>query len=428
MKLAIFGSSPIALEAALRFNAFEAALTWFNGESEDLSGLFEVTGFGWDDCTTELGWSHLPGAKKGEFSWDKWKGIYYRPLVEFLSQHQVVKRARPISVTKRYLAPLEEIPARSRFYDLFRVIYELDPEQFINEQREADPETYARLSEEFVSSLQSGIEMYEDFDLVMDLSFATEALSMATSGRALGEKRIKDHVISGLKALGRVARLDGLDPDYRELALIGSGDLAVMTLLELDNWLRVPKNRLFIVSSEEMPFEGFMRLARLEVRERLQSLLKRMEDDFHREGQEFHERLREWQELEDYIKAKKQRPVEPIPRLVFFSGHNVTAIDQLIDKRRLFLTLEKPDWREGLKQPENNHVDLKTIGVDEVFVTTGLKTPKLVEGLGPQEPGYFEYAPKRPVFNDGWKEDLNALNEIEKKIFALFTPADTCQL
>jgi hypothetical protein len=36
-----------------------------------------------------------------------------------------------------------------------------------------------------------------------------------------------------------------------------------------------------------------------------------------------------------------------------------------------------------------------------------------------------EIAPKRASFKNGWKEDLNALDGIEKEVFMLFSPADS---
>ena len=116
--------------------------------------------------------------------------------------------------------------------------------------------------------------------------------------------------------------------------------------------------------------------------------------------------------------------MEPIPRLVFFSGHNATAVDQLIDKRRLFLTLEKPDFREGLKQPENNQLDLKTIGVDRILVMNKLQRPKIETHLSQNEIGYFECESLLPNMKEAWAKDLENLKGIEHEIFKLFSPAD----
>ena len=425
MKLAIIGSSPIALEAALRFHAHEAALSWFNAEAGELEALYRSTPSSWHECTTELGWKFITetGGRSlidSEFSWQKWKTHYYMPLVEILRTGQEVRSHQVVSVTKRFLAPQEEVPERSRFHDLFRVIYEVNPEEFIGRQKEMDPATYERLSEEFIQSLQTSLEMYEDFDLVLDMRHETQPVSLAATGRALGEGRIKDKVFYGLDVL-RYAPAE----NTREIALIGSGDLAAETLIHLASWLEDPRMRVFIISNEEDPFEEFLASAKEEVKKQLLGIIEKMHNEFQREVDEFHQKLREWQGLDDFIRVKKPKPAEPIPRLVFFSGHNVTAVDQLIDRRRIFLTIERPDWRRGLKQPENNDLDLKTIGVDEVLGAAGLERPAIAEKLREDEKGYLELVPRRPLFSNGWKEDLNALTAIENEIFELFSPADS---
>lgn len=430
MKLAIIGSSPVALEAALRFHTHEAALTWFNSDAPESYDLLYSQDRKWEECTTELGWNLLQksGAadiRKEAFSFEKWKSRYYLPLMEMLKVEQNVKPHAVLSVTKRFLAPSEEIEGKSRFHDLFRIIYQLNPEEFINEQKIADPETYERLSEELMQSLQSSLEMYEDFDLVFDFREELTPSSIAISGRALGEGRVgKDKVTYGLEALKKVRSMKP-HPDLRELCLVGSGDIAAQILLALEEWLREPRSRLFLISHEEEPFKDFMETGKEALTSRLNSLIKKMEDEFQNEVNEFHNKLREWQQLDDFVQVKISKPVEPIPRLVFFSGHNVTAVDQLIDRKRLFVTLEKPEFRKGLRHPENNHLDLKTLGVDEVLVANKLVRDPINEYLQKPESGFFEIAPKRASFKDGWKEDLNALDGIEKEVFLLFSPADS---
>lgn len=410
MKLAIIGSSPIALEAALRFHYHGANITLFAGNDSPV---------GWpvreEDYIGHLGKRTLietGGPLKKSKSWKEWKANYQKPLLAFLRQHQVVKEYEVVSVTKRFLSQDEEVPGKTRFYDLFRVIYEMDPQDFIHQQKETNPELYERLSEEFTVSLQSSIEMYEDFDVVIDLRWPTVTKSMAVSGRALGEKRVDPKkVIYGLETLKRLP-----EENDREIALIGSGALAAEVLLRLENWLKDPRMNLFIVSTDADPFAGNKKVAHI---------IKAMEKDFQLEIDKFEKKLREWQEMEDYIRAKYPRPAEPIPRLNFFSGHNVTAVDELIDRKRLFLTLEHPDFREGKKHPANNQLELKTIGVDRIFVALDPVKKEIAQNLRILERGYYYYDPAFAGTDDAWEKDLEALKGIEDEIFRLFSPAGT---
>ena len=189
MKLAILGHSPLALETALRFHLHGAALTWY-ADQEDLS-LFNSSKFKADDFISDLGLRVLKEMNMtcslSVFTWAEWNKSYEKPLMDYLRAHQEVKSDEVISVTKRFLTPGEVIPGRSRFLDLFRIIYRVNPKDFIDDQKETNPETYQRLTEEFINSLASTIEMYQDYDLVLDFRNDLGKASVAASGRALGE-------------------------------------------------------------------------------------------------------------------------------------------------------------------------------------------------------------------------------------------------
>lgn len=422
MKLAILGHSPLALEAALRFHLHGAALTWFIDKDDFTlfeSGRFEAMAFTSDlglSVLKEINLSYAPIA----FNWSEWVSGYAKPLTDYLKAHQEVRTEEVVSVSKRFLAPGEVIPGRSRFLDLFRVIYHVDPKDFIEEQKETNPETYKRLTEEFVNSLASAIEMYQDYDLVFDFRNNLSRASASAAGRALGEARGSEKVKYSLAAL-KTAKEIKADADHREMALIGSDSLSAEILVSLSGWLKDPHSRLFVVTTEEDPFESFLAKANEETKKKLHSLFQYMDEEFQKEIDVFTKKLREWQELDDFVQAKIPRPAEPIPRLVFFSGHNVTAMDELIDRKRMFLTLEKPDFREGKKHPENNYLDLKTVGVDLILVGHAKKDLSILE-VDHGEVGFFGLTPTRMTIANGWDNDLNELQGIEDEIFKLFSP------
>jgi hypothetical protein len=426
MKLAIIGSSPIALEAALRFHEHEAALTWFLTGSCFYEGQFTSPELDPLALTSETGLRILKTLEKTYapkvFSYEEWKTHYFEPLRNMLASTQVVKAHEPVSITKRFLAP-DEKGTKSRFFDLFRIIFTVDPKTFIESQKETDPEMYKKLSEEHVGSLKSSIEMFEDFDLVMDLREGTTSSSLAPTGRALGEKRANpEKVISGLSTLNEAKNWSAND-SKRELALIGSGALAAEVLIHFKNWLSDPRNRMFLITTEEEPFATFLKDANSETKKSLEKVFTEVEVRLQQDFDEFHGKLREWQELDDFVKVKKPRPAEPIPQLNFFSGHNLTAIDELIDKNRLFVTIEKPEFRNGKKHPENNLVDLKTLGVDGILGTLNLESSEIKTGLENDETGFFEIKGSLPNQKEYWEKDLKRLKEIEDAIFNLFSPA-----
>ena len=424
MKLALFGHSPVALEAALRFHLHGAAVTWYM-DNDDFphfsSAHFSQKAFTSDlgySVLKELGLTYMPEM----FSWEEWAANYKTPIINYLKAHQEIKSDEVVSVTKRFLAPGETINDRSRFLDLFRVIYKVNPKDFIEEQKESNPETYQKLTEEFVRSLASSIEMYQDYDLILDLRNDLNEASVSVAGRALGEGRKSQKIIYGMEAL-KTAKTLRPSPELRELALIGADSLGAEILLGLEEWIKEPRSKLFIISHEASPFSHFLENADPQTREKLTSFLSRIDEEFETEINTFTKKLREWQELDDFIQVKMSRPVEPIPRINFFSGHNVSAVDELIDRNRMFLTLEKPEFREGLKHPKNNLPDLKTLGVDSILVSHAKKDMSRMQ-LDNGEKGLFSLTPTRPNMKDSWERDLSRLEGIEDEIFKLFSPVD----
>ncbi len=426
MKLAILGSSPLALEAALRFHLHGASLTWFNSAEIEYESFFQNE-LKADIYTTSTGLELLPEYKAPKkFDFEYWKENYLAPLTEILKTEQRVRPHKVVNVAKRFLAPLEELEGKTRFLDLFRIIFQVNPQEFIKEQEASNPETFERLSKELVDSLQTHIEMYEDFDLVLDLRRSVDPRSVSVTGRALGEGRVSgDQLKYGFEALSLARAVNHDAGDVREVALVGSGDLAAEIVISLSDWLKDQRSRLFVVSPEAWPFENFLKQGTEAAVQKLNETCEYMESEFQKDVDEFHSKLREWQQLDDFVQAKKPKPVEPIPRLVFFSGHNATAVDQLIDKRRLFLTLEKPDFREGLRHPENNPLELKTIGADRILVANNLHKPELKIELNPKEVGFYSIEVLLPNLKEAWQHDLEKLKGIENEIFKLFSPAES---
>jgi hypothetical protein len=406
MKLAVLGSSSLALETTLRFHAHGASVTWFQTtENQD-------TELG----TSILGWQLLnktPMILKDE---NEWVTNYAAPLSLILKESQMLRACEVVAVSKRFLTSQEEIKGKSRFHDLFRIIFQVNPLEFVENQKATDPQMYERLSQEMVESLQSTLEMYEDFDLVVDLRLPTAATSLNENGRALGETRVSEDKISSGERL--LSDLDHLmtNGEIREMILVGSGEMALHAMIKLGDWVKNPVNRLFVVTTEELPFERVLKHTSLKNKKAFEAVMSEVHALWEKEMNLFHEKLREWQSLDDFVQAKKPRPTEPIPQVNFFSGHNVSGIDQLIDRKRLFVTLEKPDFRVGKWHPENNILDLKTLGVDHVLKATPLKRADILH-FSETEKGYFSVKPEK------FDTDLLKIKGIEDEIFKLFSPA-----
>jgi hypothetical protein len=245
--------------------------------------------------------------------------------------------------------------------------------------------------------------------------------SAAASGRALGEGRKSDKVSYALDALKFSKNIPA---ELRDIAMIGSDSMAAEMLISLFDWLKDPRSTLFVITTEEEPFEAYLQAADVKTREKFLTIVQYMENEFQKEIEVFTKKLRDWQELDDFVQVKIPKPAEPIPRLNFFSGHNVTAIDELIDRKRMFVTLEKPEFRNGKKHPENNNLDLKTVGADHVLVAHAKKDLSIIE-VDHGDQGFFGFTPARLNVANAWEKDLEILEGIEDEIFKLFSPVDS---
>lgn len=297
-----------------------------------------------------------------------WPEVLTHPELQKWRDSDVLIQAPWQQVTKRFLLPGQKPQDKSRFADLFRVSYFINPEPLIERSKDDSPEVYQKLTEEFMASLKRQLEMFEDVDVVIDASPAVSRRELGPGGPAIGETRLRADTIRYGQEFSDSAWLS----DATEVALVGDGREAAESLIKLKSWLGDKKNRLFHITSTARPFEALMQEGST-LAAPLKDFLTSAELEQAEALKEYEARLAEWMELDGFIKAKKPKPEEPIPRYVVFSGHLVTSVDQLIDKTRSFLTLETSPFVRGEVQSANNEVELKTIGVDKIIAATGTR-------------------------------------------------------
>ena len=293
-----------------------------------------------------------------------WRSALESPIEQEFFAQDVLIPAPFKSVTKRFLIAGETPKARSRFADLFRVSYEVNPVERVETIQNEQPEVFEKLSSEFMDSLKSRLELFEDFDVVIDATGPLLVRNIGPGGPCVGESRFRDGSLYFLDTLSELTQ----KLSHHELALVGDGFVAASALKQLAAWWRQSKSRIFIITNQGSPFEHYLQKSR---DRELHDFLSEARHEHEQEMAQYRIELAAWDELDDFVKVKKVKPAEPIPRLVFFSAHLVTAADQLIDKSRTFLTLETSPWNEAQVQVENSQIDIKTIGVDFVIGACG---------------------------------------------------------
>ena len=374
MKIAVLGSSVAALEVALKISDLGGHPIIFNrsqagGLLKSLAKLHPEFQLGpWKNITSEIGRKSIGLDKDLDQCAlvTDYLADYIEPLFLHLRSSGFVKDSYVNQVSKRFLNKNEEIEGKSRFHDLFRVLYHRDPEESINSQKETNPEIFDQLGDSVIQSLKKGVEAFEDFDVVIDTrSNLKKPLNMGPGGAlALNEYFLKDseEIFYSREVLEEIGR--GLK-DTKTISLIGEGYTSAITLWALSDWLKEKSSEFHFVCSSKEPFYKLKEKNPAAYEQLVAPVLNFINQDFKDECFKFESQMSEWRSLEEYERAKVSKPVEPVPRLKVFTGFEVTSLDRLMDRKGLFLTLESPDYRHL------NREILMTLATDKIFVDKG---------------------------------------------------------
>jgi hypothetical protein len=413
MKIAIIGASPIGIESAIHFSQLGAFVRVFE-ESEVGGGLnFKLPEMPmpgtWREISTANGREqiHFQENLKNIPSIKEYLEKYLLPLAQTFSLSKNLVKAKVERVHKRFLSLDEEIVDHSRLFDLFRVVYSLDPIVVDEDNRDAYENLAEKLGQNLIESLKHSMEYYEDFDLVIDCTGKSLPNPIGpSSSYAIGEKRIQfePEMIYGLKAL-QAKSFQG-----QEIGLVGASEEAAMSLIQMHKWLDETKNYLTIICSE---LNWSASISSPYLKNKCDEILKWSDDLYKKQKDEFMAKMEDWKNLDDFVRVKLPRPSEPRKKITQWEGSNVTSIDKLIDQPKVFLTLENPEFRKKVMKEE-----LMTLGFDHVLVMNkNRRDLTLFEGLRTEEIGFYSY------HGFSLPQALVYLTDIEKNILKFFSRA-----
>jgi hypothetical protein len=397
MKLAIIGSGPLAIFCAQHFDQIGAEVVLFQRSPLGGNLRFLLEHFPQMKIDVESRSRELNGV------WEE----SLIPAIKLLEQKGLTKAGEVLRVHKRFLHKNEVIHDKSRLHDLFRVIFSVNPKEAILRQLEENPEMFKQLGEQVINSLHMPVESFEDFDIVIEArGFGKFPLPMgASESLALNENNLSGHS-SLVYEKDIFTKLDLSGKTH--IVLVGSSETAILALLKLKEWLYSnPQHSLSWVTSERAE----KHYSNEWLSNELKAFLELSNTQFEKDKKIFETKIREWRDLEDYVKAKIPKPLEAEAKIKIFQGYDVTSVDRLLDREGLFATIESPDFREHA--PIN---DLKTLAADAILVGCGVSdNVDFARGLAVNEPGYFKL--EAANFKDGWAQ----IKEIETQIMSFFT-------
>ena len=400
MKMAIIGSGPLAILAASHFDQMGAEVVLF--QRSPLGGNLRFL------------MDHFPEFKI-EFQREEIlvSDFFIKeivPAVLELEKYGLTKQGDVLRVHKRFLHTNEKIEGKSRLYDLFRVIYSLNPKDTILKQLEENPELFKELGADVINSLHRPVESFADFDIVIEAAGFGKEAAPAGAGHsyALNEFNLKD----SSNIFYQQDIFTKLDlTDKKSIILVGEGPTAKLALLKMRHWLLSnPGKEIHWVTYDKASTKCGVKWLDNEV----EDFLNVVESRYEKSKIEFEKKIHEWRDLEDYIKVKVPKPIEPTPLLVIHEGFDVTSVDRLLDREGVFATIESPDFRAYA----NKSQEMMTLAGDALCIARGVSSQNLSQGMNVVEPGYY-------VLNAlDFDSALEDIQKIEKDILNYFKKAE----
>jgi len=313
-------------------------------------------------------------------------------LLNWAHEAGILRQGEVVRVHKRILNREQDFSNKSRLHDLFRVVYKADFSKDLLKQREENPELFEKLDRELVNSLQGTLENFDDFDIVIN---ASGTYSQPKFAGPAGEKSLNEDLSQnfyGLEALEKIEQAKA----HQKIVIVGSGTLAAMAMLKLENWLATDLNReLHIITTEVPPFSKLKKEWPL-LYKKVEVMIDRYYHLWLENTENYRRDVHAWREMEEHLRAKSAIPQEPQSQLMIRPEFQLMAFDLLSDRSGIFVTAESI---------KDNDV-LVTIACDQVLVFTGhqqnikmdqqLRTERNLalkgasdnSGLQP-EPGYY---------------------------------------
>ena len=422
MKIAVVGSGPVAFEVGLSFY-LEGADVRIIGHQNPCSKLIMMAeNFGHllldpEKYITSLGREFISLQKDPETFQDLWSN-YYEPLIQKISGLGLWHQREVLRVQKRFLDSQENIEDHTRLYDLFRLIYGLNPSGLVEEQIKENPELKEKLGPEMLDSLKNQAESFEDFDLVFDCRGPCQRPIPLGAGNhyALNERSVAEMggVLYGIEGLKQLEEIKS----QKVVTIVGSSTQSALLFLSLKTWLEVDGNILNIISTENSLFQKVLKNNQISdsLKNELKALIYKHMETWRQECLKTEEAVHQWRELPLHEKTKNPQPQFPEPKLRLFEGYSVTSVDRLIDRDGLFLTLEIPEWRDSEKK------EMVTVAQDKVIAAVGYRPDEEFSlGLNADEPGYFNFS--RDLTTETPMPSLELIPLVKSEVFKYFTKA-----
>lgn len=324
---------------------------------------------------------------------------------DYLREKVIIKPNKALRVGKRYLRPGELKNASSRFADLFRVVFEVSIDQI---------QEMGSLTEDMKASLNKSYQSFEDFDLVINTT-KTKMPTMAPAMMAIGEEDIPSEFFT-----------KEISP-HENVTLFAQGIKGVREFLELRTQQKEKPFSLDILFEDDDGFQGVLGSLIPTLKEELLKELDQLKNEDLEREKHYQDRLHEWDQMDDFVKAKLGKPQKEENPVNFFPGVSVSSANYIADQNKVFISFLSNDFSIDEDQKK-----LKTIGTDRIVLgkeknvsydlVSALEVNPLDERPISQEVGYFNYFAKDTFALDYLAHLKKQEEQIFNEIYRLFSP------
>lgn len=356
MKIAIVGLNFFTIQCAYKLFKIGAGVSLFTNESflDSLSELkldyeFKLT---LGDIVCADSFKELKGCDlsdlcdpslKLNFGDTKIKNAvseYFKSLYLLLEKQRVIKINKVLSIQKTLLNPEENPINSTRLKDLFRVVFEVNHEEFIERDSKETESLYSKLDDKTIKSLSRPTQNYDDFDLIIyghDLFKENRYLGVY-GGSVIGDNNEhKEQYINYGYSFLKLS-IDSMLASKNTMITIDDST-------NLDSLLKVFKESILKEKFESVTFvsrDSF--LSKLN-----QSLISEFNESIKVSNDKLNIELEKWKALEDWEKVKVKKPALKGPVFKIKEGFVVSSFDILNDQDKIFVNLDKNSFSESVK-------------------------------------------------------------------------------
>ncbi len=297
------------------------------------------------------------------------------------------------SIQKRFRSQFDG--EKNRFKDLFRVIYKITP----------------KVSEKDLSldkTLADVFESFEDFDIIIDAQFSTRKPNLL--------RVCPEYVIGENQCLSFLEMVQKESSLASENIIVNLASLSLELLLKDKEAIFQKKKIVLLIHENQKIEEHLSEEEKLQWQNFIQDLTH-----FHQqELQDYAQKLTEWEELENFEKAKIKKPIIPVSGLSIYFESKILAISKLSDQKNIFITLESP---------QNDFIP-QIISAEKVLIDNGFYAcNKIYRSLYPPEflledffeKGFFTVVPNLWMGKKFEPKQDNVTDKIMEKILSYFT-------